>query len=93
MTLKHKNTSRWVKHALTQKNNKGLQQAVSEQLARGEELRRKQARMHEPNPGPSPSPNPSPNSNPNPIPYPNPNPDQAWSTIAAQCSALESMWM
>ena len=42
MTLKHKNTSRWVKHALTQKNNKGLQQAVSEQLARGEELRRKQ---------------------------------------------------
>ena len=35
MTLKHKNTSRWVKHALTQsKNNKGLQQAISEQLAR-----------------------------------------------------------
>ena len=30
MTLKHKNTSRWVKHALTQKNNKGLQQAVAE---------------------------------------------------------------
>ena len=27
MTLKHKNTSRWVKHALTQKNNKGLRQA------------------------------------------------------------------
>ena len=42
MTLKHKNTSRWVKHALKQKNNAGLQQAVSEQLARGEELRRKQ---------------------------------------------------
>ena len=39
MTLKHKNTSRWVKHALTQKNNKGLQQAVAEQLARGKQLR------------------------------------------------------
>ena len=43
MTLKHKNTSRWVKHALKQhKSNAGLQQAIAEQLARGEELRRKQ---------------------------------------------------
>ena len=43
MTLKHRNTSRWAKHALKhQKHNEGLRTAVTEQLQRGEELRRKQ---------------------------------------------------
>lgn len=43
MTLKHKNTSRWARHALKQqKHNPALAQAVQEQLTRGEELRRKQ---------------------------------------------------
>jgi len=43
MTLKHKNTSRWAKHALKQqKHNPHIAQAVQEQIAKGEELRRKQ---------------------------------------------------
>ena len=43
MTLKHKNTSKWAKKAvkMSQKNH-GLRAAVAEQLAKGEELRRKQ---------------------------------------------------
>ena len=43
MTLRHKNSSRWAKKALKQqKTNPALRQAVAEQLARGEELRKKQ---------------------------------------------------
>jgi U3 small nucleolar RNA-associated protein 14 len=43
MTLKHKNTTRWAKHALKQqKHNPALAAAVSEQIARGEHLRKKQ---------------------------------------------------
>ena len=43
MTLKHKNTSRWAKHALTQQaKNPSVRAAIAEQVARGEELRQKQ---------------------------------------------------
>ena len=43
MTLKHKNSSRWVRRALKhQQHNPALQSAVAEQLAIGEELRKKQ---------------------------------------------------
>eukprot|EP00962_Isochrysis_galbana_P041778 scaffold15406_cov119-Isochrysis_galbana.AAC.13 len=43
MTLKHKNTTRWAKHALKhQKHNPALAAAVTEQLVKGEQLRRKQ---------------------------------------------------
>lgn len=43
MTLKHKNTSRWAKHALRQQaSNPDLRRAVTEQIAMGQELRQKQ---------------------------------------------------
>ena len=43
MTLKHKNMSRWAKRALKQQQkNPALKAAIAEQLAKGEELRRKQ---------------------------------------------------
>lgn len=43
MRLRHKNTSRWAKHALKQqKHNPALKHAVQEQISIGEELRKKQ---------------------------------------------------